>query len=956
MALLDGKIGLAAKMEDEETGDKIEQLNNLPVWQKIAEGDIHLVTMKDIQQLFNVMDDGRKGYVSGADLMTLQAVDAANLSENDLQELVKDVDKDGNSKCSPEELFHAITSGAIAFNIVKESLRKKEIEVRSYNCEREKMLEWMKMEYETTAALWSLPMTIGSFITFALVANTHIDLFSAWRIHHALEEQFPALTLPFKYKVVDVPTLNQWTEDHYLPTVFRQDPVYDPIPGRIAHHNQMVTGVRFAKFFRQAQKCPLNDMLQKVYDSASGQCYHEGEVLSDYVVFPYQLDRPLLIETFKNMTKQPWVNEAVEKVEYQVLSFNAMLNLYTLEKQEFTFEIDGRIIHRFQHESFSADPYLSVMGFVPDAAFLLLSLRSVYVNLKEVVPALMAGLDGLINYLTFWKTVEWISLLFGIGCFVVWASLYLQVTVELPAEIAKLPKTAFDEAVREKGHYLSLFELQRIMSIPEIAAVLNDIMTVGTTIRDNHEIMRNLFALNFLALILRFFKSFTTNPRLDVVIQTIVDCTPNVAHFFIVYVSLFVSFAFAGHFLFGSKQEGYSSVLASLFTRYRNSMTFEILNEMPVGHQILGYAWVWSYQLLIPSLVLSMLIGIVFGSYYAIQSKAGEPVTLWTQVRRAVQTAAETRNYMSLWSLIVALEDDDYPAHPQKTVTAKSLKKAFEKERMTRQNAEYLVRKTVEYIKATLEQPVLDLPDAVKIIGNSFNIMQKNEEILEQSVIPQGNPSDFHNVGLVQSPTQHPGRVGSHHESENSANPLDLLEKGIMNLADLLVDLQQSHSGAMETMKNKLIQEHKLTLHRQHRLRSHLEEFKSRVVRAQRGIGRLKSFVDTADFGGIAHIPEQMENDLMRCFGSRPALARENLSPSEVNHLERQCQELLRQLNEVSGEFSSLVDCQPPLWELWNKCRVHCRLTDPRSKTPSQRSVRSRSPPKSPPKSPPFRR
>lgn len=40
-----------------------------------------------------------------------------------------------------------------------------------------------------------------------------------------------------------------------------------------------------------------------------------------------------------------------------------------------------------------------------------------------------------------------------------------------------------------------------------------------------------------------------------------------------------------------------------------------------------------------------MLIGIVFGSYYAIQSKAGEPVTLWTQVRRAVQTAAETRQF-----------------------------------------------------------------------------------------------------------------------------------------------------------------------------------------------------------------------------------------------------------------------------------------------------------------------
>ncbi|CAK9114063.1 Hypothetical protein (Fragment) [Durusdinium trenchii] len=189
--------------DDFESEDKIEQLNNLPIWMKISEGDIHLVTMKDVQQLFNVMDDGRKGYISGADLMTLQAVDAANLTENDLQELVKDVDKDGNAKCSAEELYHAITSGTIAFNMVKESLRKKEVEIRSYNCEREKLLEWMTMEYETTAALWSLPMTIGSFITFALVANTHIDLFNAWRVHNALEEQFPVLQLPYKFKVVD---------------------------------------------------------------------------------------------------------------------------------------------------------------------------------------------------------------------------------------------------------------------------------------------------------------------------------------------------------------------------------------------------------------------------------------------------------------------------------------------------------------------------------------------------------------------------------------------------------------------------------------------------------------------------------------------------------------------------------------------------------------------------------
>eukprot|EP00913_Durusdinium_trenchii_P023555 g22132.t1 len=259
-------------------------------------------------------------------------------------------------------------------------------------------------------------------------------------------------------------------------------------------------------------------------------------------------------EQFSQMVEEPWFNEAAQRIEYQMLTYNAMLNLYTLAKLEFTFELDGRMIQRFQHESFQAEPYLSVTSLIPDIMFLLVSLRSVYVNLKEVIPAVMQGLDGLINYLSFWKVVEWISLLFG-------------------------------------GEYLDLSEISERGTIREITEVLDDIMTVGNSIRDNHEIMRNMFALNFVALILRFFKSFTTNPRLDVVIQTIVDCTPNVAHFFIVYFSLFVSFAFAGHFLFGSFVEGYSSVIASLFTRYRSAMTFEILNEMPVGHQILAYTW-----------------------------------------------------------------------------------------------------------------------------------------------------------------------------------------------------------------------------------------------------------------------------------------------------------------------------------------------------------------------------
>lgn len=132
------------------------------------------------------------------------------------------------------------------------------------------------------------------------------------------------------------------------------------------------------------------------------------------------------------------------------------------------------------------------------------------------------------------------------------------------------------------------------------------------------------------------------------------------------------------------------------------------------------------------------------------------------------------------------------------------------------------------------------------------------QEILEQSVIaPHSGEHDF-GVGLAQSARKSLDVPNSHEETDN---PVDVLEKGIMNLTDLLTDLQESHNVALENMKAKVIQEHRATLQRQHRLKGHLEEFKSRVVRAQRGIGRLKSFVDTADFGCIAHVPEQLEND-----------------------------------------------------------------------------------------------
>ncbi|CAE7232938.1 unnamed protein product [Symbiodinium natans] len=111
-------------------------------------------------------------------------------------------------------------------------------------------------------------------------------------------------------------------------------------------------------------------------------------------------------------------------------------------------------------------------------------------------------------------------------------------------------------------------------------------------------------------------------------------------------------------------------------------------------------------------------------------------------------------------------------------------------------------------------------------------------------------------------------------------------------------------------------QERQQALSRRNRLQGIVDEFHSRVQRAQRGIVRLVHFMGTADFGSIANVPDQIENDVMRCFGSRPALAREQLQPSQVLKLEHECRNVHEKFLELVSEFSSLVECQPTVWNI----------------------------------------
>lgn len=90
----------------------------------------------------------------------------------------------------------------------------------------------------------------------------------------------------------------------------------------------------------------------------------------------------------------------------------------------------------------------------------------------------------------------------------------------------------------------------------------------------------------------------------------------------------------------------------------------------------------------------------------------------------------QTRGHVNLWYLICEFEDDDDPAHPEKVITVRSIRRAFPS--MSRHNAEYLLIKTVEYLAAgeAIEEAIT-LTMAMKLITKTLQFAKRTAEQVE---------------------------------------------------------------------------------------------------------------------------------------------------------------------------------------------------------------------------------
>ena len=338
-------------------------LQKLKIWDKIAAGNLHNITLADVQAVFDILDPGEKGYITRSECFALTQVQNVKVSQQYLQDLCEDADKDNSGTVSAEEFLKALTTGQVAFNFLKESLGKGPKEVKQNECDRSDLLAWLKEEYETMSALYSMPTVFLLLFAYTYFITTHIDTTSAWRTGHTLHENLDTL-----WKVTKVPnrrgvfTQMAWTHDTWLPKYFRQDLVSDPYPGRVAVYNQIIGGSRLHKEFLQSGPCPANEENSFLFNALTGTCDRFGVKTDEDIVLPYHLDIGIHQRTIRNLTESFWFDYRTELLEYQTIFYNAHMNLITFERLQWNAQTDGFIQLYFRFESWIAEPYKKLGG------------------------------------------------------------------------------------------------------------------------------------------------------------------------------------------------------------------------------------------------------------------------------------------------------------------------------------------------------------------------------------------------------------------------------------------------------------------------------------------------------------------------------------------------------------------------------------------------------------------
>lgn len=525
---------------------------------------------------------------------------------------------------------------------------------RRYHVERDLLLGYIKEKEEHREGFAELPIIGIFFVVFIMLLIGHDFTSTKYRATRGALQGI--LHPPGGRRLGSVTTTDKlwkWLGDDLLDYAFVQTDALDQeLPsdewGYIASYNKYVSdGVYLSQTRTQSEECILSSV-NKAYGD---KCYPTSKLSStkfgpvcvnettcsfaadDDQVFTATLDYTVskkeLKRTVQDLKKNLWIDKSTAWLDVKYYLLNLQLGTYTKVVLEFEFARGGRVVPTYRAEAIIVNPYAgpSIAWAVLDALWIIFQIYTAVIEGRQLRE------DGCREYSKgvagTWNLLDWTQIVVTLTVAGLWFTI-----VYYLADLLALSDPGTSDFVGTIG-------------IVERYTIWYKVLSV----------------VNCFILVIRFFKGFSAQPRLRIMVDSIVGAAVDLAHWCVIFGILLLTFSMIAFFLFGHRVERFSDAGSAMFQLFRgwivaNAIPFYEFREVEASWTVV---WYFLFTPMMLFVLQKMVLGIVLGAFVKTHNANKDARTLWAQTRDfCVDWNAQCKKLMKLSDVILMLEDPTY--------------------------------------------------------------------------------------------------------------------------------------------------------------------------------------------------------------------------------------------------------------------------------------------------------
>lgn len=504
--------------------------------------------------------------------------------------------------------------------------------------------EVLAIEHGLRESCKTLPITIASWVFFTLLIFYHGQIQGSYDCAASVRESMleidvPAVNSTLRHlrlgSITERYDIIQWIHHGLVPAVT----VSGLKHGQLQRTQQLVGKISVSQTRGAPKNCDMNSHLKRFY---SGQCNPQGDGALAYgtnkldyasafepsnlgsskgkFVAWLDIGRPMkaLNEQFQSLLDFKWLDDNSQEVTIEAMFLNAEMNAFSMMEIVFNLHRGGWIQQDIKVTPMRGDVYYHW-------AVVWLDVMWVFVMLLFIAQVAWHAYEEIKKGLWwYWLTDTFVLLDFAslfVGIVMAIYFWYLSVRwddyTDRVAALGPMPKKNVIEAsMAWKTRYI----LQNWYYEKDVRAIFDDFKTIHTLTEWQLFIA---FVYNII-IVCRFYRGFTGQPRIAVLLQTFDQVAYFLLHYLIIFVVVLATFTVGGYILFGEQLKGWSTLgkaTGSAFLVLFGRFDYEAMHGVaPVS----ACVWFVSFFALAVLMMMGVMTSAILHQYLGVRQKTGQ--------------------------------------------------------------------------------------------------------------------------------------------------------------------------------------------------------------------------------------------------------------------------------------------------------------------------------------------